>query len=588
MRLALVALAVLVLAGAASAATTRKVPQDYETIQDAVDAADDGDTILVSKRADGKPYEERIVTGKSLKFVGKKVVWDGHDGEGGYGTCLTVTGESPVPDVVVQGFVFRNGQSHVYVYGTDTLVQSCTFRGAYGTALFIEGEDSRVLKCVFRGNNRGAEISAPGSVLDRNEATGHGNGGLFAYGEDVVMSRNRCSRSIEGDGIRVYGHGALITGNTVTLSAQAIHVQGDDGRIEKNRVSRTYGIEVQGRGTAIVGNSILQTDGPGISVEGEEGSSESPTVIEGNQVRSAEGYGIEARNWPTEIRGNTVASTGSSGIHVQWQVDDSAIVVEDNSVAGTYDNGIFALGGGAVVARNTIRGAGNSGIGVEYQDSGDPLLVRDNRVSECFGSGIHVTSSGTTWAVEGNAVADCLGASDSIVVYLLGGPAQGFMVRNTVTAPSTGGIYVYSPYADAPVEIQDNVVSGGGAAYDSGIYFQGQGSSISGNRVDDMIDAGILVFGNGGNEIANNVINRCDGVALFVIGEENVVTGNTGRGGDGEGYSNYGSATTFTGNSFLGFRLDVTNNGSFATLDIDAANEFETGGASVGAQYWIP
>lgn len=590
MRAVLAALAVLLAAGVASAATTRKVPSQYATIQAAVDDADPGDTILVSKRADGKPWDERVICDKSLKFVGKKVIWDGHDAEGGYGQCLTVDNAATLTGVVVQGFVFRNGDTPLYVHGDGTLVQSCTFRGSYETALALAGENVRVTKCTFRGNYRAAQVSGGGATLDRNVLSSHANGGFVVYGSGATMTRNRCADSGEDNALYA-GGGTTVSGNIVTGGIRGIQVTGDSSLVEGNRISRvageSTGIACYGRGNTVRGNSVVQADGDAILVDGLEGSAEAQNDVEGNLVRSARGYGIRVHNWATLVKGNTVASTGASGIHVTRDVATSGMVVLSNDVSGAGDTGIYAQGGGMFVVGNTVRGTSNAGIQIAGGGAVDGCTVSENRVSETFGNGIYVYASGTSYSVEDNEVSDVLGWNDAINVYAYDGPAGGVR-RNTVTASSGGGIHVNAYGSGNGTAVVDNVISGGGTYFDAGIYFAGHDATILANRVDDMVNTGIEVTGTGSNTIDGNSISRCDGVGLVVFGDGNTVTGNTGRSGDGEGFSNIGTATVFTGNSFLGFRLDVTSNGSFATAAIDTVNEFATGGASTGAQYWIP
>lgn len=49
-------------------ATIRRVPEDYPTIQQAVNAAENGDIVLVSN---GTYYENVVIYGKSISVIGK-------------------------------------------------------------------------------------------------------------------------------------------------------------------------------------------------------------------------------------------------------------------------------------------------------------------------------------------------------------------------------------------------------------------------------------------------------------------------------------------------------------------------------------
>ena len=96
MRILTAGLAILLSAATAAAATTRKVPQQYETIQEAVNDAAEGDTILVSK---GIYYESVYVNTPNLKIIGKKAVIDGQFGEA---TAQSVRARTLVDEVMRQ------------------------------------------------------------------------------------------------------------------------------------------------------------------------------------------------------------------------------------------------------------------------------------------------------------------------------------------------------------------------------------------------------------------------------------------------------------------------------------------------------
>src|SRR5262245_9663447 len=130
MRFALVAAALLALAGSASAQTVRKVPGDYPTIQAAEVACDPGDTIKI---AAGKYFENVTLNVVGVKVVGSGVAWDGNVA-GTDGTCLTIFSSG----VTVQGITFRNGSEQVYSEGGDLRIAKCTFVDSNGTSISID------------------------------------------------------------------------------------------------------------------------------------------------------------------------------------------------------------------------------------------------------------------------------------------------------------------------------------------------------------------------------------------------------------------------------------------------------------------
>ena len=78
-----------------------RVPEDYPLIQWAINAADSGDTIIVSLGI----YNERIVVNKTVNLVGQNPDTTVIDAQG-TGAVVTVT----APNVNVTGFTIKNGE----------------------------------------------------------------------------------------------------------------------------------------------------------------------------------------------------------------------------------------------------------------------------------------------------------------------------------------------------------------------------------------------------------------------------------------------------------------------------------------------
>jgi len=84
-----------------------RVPANYPTIQEAVNAAAPGSIILV----DSGTYLEHLVLNKTLKLVGQDKANTTIDG-GGNGTAITVVAD----DVLIDGFTIRNAELGVHLY----------------------------------------------------------------------------------------------------------------------------------------------------------------------------------------------------------------------------------------------------------------------------------------------------------------------------------------------------------------------------------------------------------------------------------------------------------------------------------------
>ncbi|MDY7109682.1 MAG: right-handed parallel beta-helix repeat-containing protein, partial [Planctomycetota bacterium] len=136
------------------------VPDDYRTIQEAIDAAAGGDEIIVAPGT----YAERI------NFLGK-AIWlhsavgaDATiiDGSGLYEAVVTCNyGEGP--DTVFEGFTITGGDGYwgggMYIHNSSPTVLDCTFTAnyaAYGGGLCNFYETPIIAECTFIDNAAGS------------------------------------------------------------------------------------------------------------------------------------------------------------------------------------------------------------------------------------------------------------------------------------------------------------------------------------------------------------------------------------------------------------------------------------------------
>ena len=132
---------------------TWRVPLDCQTIQDAIDEANDGDEIVVS----GGVWKEQIdFTGKSIlirsEFGAEKTVIDA----GKQGTVVTCVGGI---GAVLEGFTVRNGESEagggIFVVDSSPLIRRCMIEfnvGQQGGGVYARGGNPVFDQCVFSFN----------------------------------------------------------------------------------------------------------------------------------------------------------------------------------------------------------------------------------------------------------------------------------------------------------------------------------------------------------------------------------------------------------------------------------------------------
>jgi len=193
---------------------TLKVPEEYATIQGAINSAYDGDTIFVRNGI----YYENVVVNKTLRLQGEDPTTTIIDGgtETAWGAVLDVTAN----DVIVEGFTIQGGRGYgVHIWNPDGATNNVTIIGNIikdndgdGVALsniWSEGtcENNTIIQnivtnnkkegiCVYRSNN---------TILQENVVTSNNWGAVsIAYSDWCIVSENNVT-SNDGNGIQIIG-----------------------------------------------------------------------------------------------------------------------------------------------------------------------------------------------------------------------------------------------------------------------------------------------------------------------------------------------------------------------------------------------
>jgi parallel beta-helix repeat protein len=311
------------------------VPDDYPTILEAIDAAVNGDTVLVKPGT----YLENI------DFLGKAIVVRGEQGQdatwidGGWKAPVVVFQTGEGPSSVLEGFTLTKGHG-VEVKGLQ-----------YGAGIFCKGASPKILNCKLYSNNTDCgggmacvDNAAPcldGCFVDQN--SGDLGGGIYSCDSsptimNSVISNNNADT---GAGIFCKNGSPLIQSNRITRNDNLLGYDGSG-----------LGISCEGGAPTIIGNVVHQnglfgtSHGPGIDCT----YFSSPTILF-NTISHTYGDGLSVSNAPTaRVAGNLIHDNSICGISIH---DSGTHQIVNNTIYHNYSAGLHASGSTASVT-NTV------------------------------------------------------------------------------------------------------------------------------------------------------------------------------------------------------------------------------------------
>lgn len=296
------ALLAVILATVPVTAKTIRVPANQPTIQAAINAAVNGDIVLVSPGTytENINFSGKIITVASSNGPTVTLIDGGANGP----VVQMVSGETSAS--ILRGFTIRNGYASV------------NNSSGYGGGIFVQ--------------NSSPTIS--GNTISNNQADGGGNGIAVFYGSPVISNNKIITNSqspttfggIGGGGIAVYGNpsspqikGNVVSGNSVSVNGGGIMVESAVSAVLAN-------------------NSILKNsggDGGGVWIEDTKSSSVIQNLVAGNSGRFGGGIMVFPlnSNETALLVNNTVAGNSAS--------NGSAVYVFGTDTGVRFYNNLF-------------------------------------------------------------------------------------------------------------------------------------------------------------------------------------------------------------------------------------------------------
>ena len=474
-----------------------RIPADRPTIQAGIDAAVDGDTVLV---ADG------TYTGngnRNIDFLGKAITVRSENGptycridnggEEGYRIFHFHSGESR--DTVLEGFGIEGG---------------CAVEK--GGGILCEGASPIIRGNIIRGN---ITYSAGGFLL--------GGGGIACYDGSPLITENTIKFNV-GD---VNGGGIYCgPGCTATITDNIIEGNFVDGFFEGGNGG---GIGANGA-SVVIRNNILRDNtateyGSGICCYYDCAVDISENLVTGGQIAGA----IFLSDCTGSFSGNDVI--GNAGYWGTITCDDSSITIANNII---NDNG-------AGISISAWSWQPNAGAFEENTrsdtDRGASMIeVTNNTISENNGPGIYVSGDMNRPVIRGNFISGnstSQGGGGIRCTNDAGMTLEDNVIQGNTTTDRGGGIYINT---SGPVSITNTLIAGnvsgdmgGGIHVYTNTVLQVESCTITGNS--GTLGSGIHSWGIVG--ISNSIIwgnLTPDLQGEFTVHHSDIAGGWTGKG----------------------------------------------------------
>lgn len=432
-----------------AAAGSIRVPRDYATIQGAIDAAGDGDSILVSEGT----YRERITLKANLmlRSIGddskgttgllraERTIIDGGGQRAGAGD---VPGVAMAQGATIDGFTVTN----VGVYDDALWKRHWEERG--------ENQDHSAI-----GRDGSAGIAAgtgiafcriQNCIVHHNGHTGIVLRGTAAEPSRPVVTGNACFRNM-GGGIGILEHvGGIVHGN----------------RCHENFLA---GIGHSGSSAPMVTANICYDNvraGIGVS----EGAC---PVVRGNECHGNRRAGIGIRSGADTrpvIEDNHCHHNGMAGIGIDEAAEP---FVRGNRCENNAMAGIGAQGGAQpILVGNQCRGNAAAGIGLRAGSAG---ILRNNLCEDNSLVAIGLLD-GTRAIISGNTLSRAGGMPPLVAIR---GGSEAVMIGNTLRGGGVAGVLL-----EGRAILSDNVIAGSDPGRGNGIWlWNGSAALASGNVI---------------------------------------------------------------------------------------------------------
>jgi parallel beta-helix repeat protein len=317
-------------------AGTITVPDDYATIQEAINHANDGDTVLVRNGT----YFENVVVNKSLSLVGQDRALTFIDG-GGIGNVTTIASNG----VAMSGFTVRNSGGYPDGGVVIRYADSCSvYNNAiadnyYGIEVRFSSHVTLAQNDISLNDYSGAWIhqSSYNTLLRNNITENYSEGIVFSHSLNDAFVENLVT-SNGGNGVFAYYLSNCRLCNNTLFGNGGVGfqlIESSDNNVSLNMIMNNdeAGIDlIDSSGNVLADNTIINNTGIGIEIW----ESARNSVI-GNTVTGGHWGVALSSSVANTIEQNRIASNKFDGLQL---LNSSGNTIVQNEVANNTDGGI--------------------------------------------------------------------------------------------------------------------------------------------------------------------------------------------------------------------------------------------------------
>ena len=323
----------------------------YYALDEAVDAAEDGNTIVLL---------QDIELSDSI-YINKALTLDLNDHNINNSTSDAIFvqdgGDLTIKDSVGGGTI-SSGWYGVQVYGGTATISGGTITG--GEGIVVSGGEVTITGGNISGTGSdGSGVWIVSGTVNINGGSVTGSVyGVYAQGGTTNINGGTVTAN-NADGV-----GAWLSGGTVNINGGTVSGDGQFG----------YGVCVDIGTTTISGDANISGSYAGVyvSIEGDDKATISGGTISGGT------YGVYVESGQCEITGGTITGTGDSGVFIEG----GAVNITGGTITGNH--GVYASNGSTVLIEGGTIEGGDSGYGV-YARAGGIISITGGTITGAVG-----------------------------------------------------------------------------------------------------------------------------------------------------------------------------------------------------------